>query len=146
MIDKNFIDKQEPPFLNRFEKAIVKFEGLKVSSKSLLQELKLKETIEYINININYNIKNLLINFNEASIDRLYFYYSEKNLKQNENELKDKIFEKIARTLPQDVLIFFDDKHPIKSIYNRKMIFSYTEYKEYLDKLIKKKKINSDFL
>ena len=140
MIDKNFIDKQESPFLNRFEKAIVKFEGLKVSSKSLLQELKLKETIEYINININYNIKNLLINFNEASIDRLYFYYSEKNLKQNENELKDKIFEKIARTLPQDVLIFFDDKHPIKSIYNRKMIFSYTEYKEYLDKLIKEKK------
>ena len=64
MIDKNEIYKQESPFLNRFEKAIVKFEELlndeqKISSKNINKELGIKELVS--KININYNILNLLI-------------------------------------------------------------------------------------
>ena len=141
MIDKNYVHKQESPFLNRFEKAIVKFEELldnkqKASSKNIFQELKIKEQME--TININYNIKNLLINCNEENIDRLYFYYSNqksKKGKMQDNEIKEKIFEKIARTLPQDIIIHLDDKHPIKKIYNKKNIFSFKDYMNHLSKL-----------
>lgn len=127
MIDKNYIHKQESPFLNRFEKAIVKFEELlnekqKPLSRNIFNELKIKEQIEALKI--NYNIKNLLINCDEASIDRLYFYYSNLNLKLKPEEIKQKIFEKIARTLPQDEIINLEDKHPIKSFYNKKTIYN----------------------
>ena len=86
MIDKNEIYKQESPFINRFEKAIVKFEELlndeqKVSSKNINKELGTKELIA--NINVNYNISNLLINYEKTSIDRLYFFYSNQDIKQN---------------------------------------------------------------
>jgi len=141
MIDKNYIYKQESPFLNRFEKAIVKFEELlnnnqKISSKNIFEELGIKEHIE--KISFNYNIKNLLINYNKKSIDRLYFYYSNKKLKHD--EIKQKIFEKIARTLPQDIVINLEDNHPIKTIYNKKSIFNFEEYIHYLKKLTADKK------
>ena len=149
MIDKNYIHKQESPFLNRFEKAIVKFEELlnekqKPLSRNIFNELKIKEQIEALKI--NYNIKNLLINCDEASIDRLYFYYSNLNLKLKPEEIKQKIFEKIARTLPQDVIINLEDKHPIKSFYNKKTIYNFKDYINYLNQLNVEKKINSIFL
>ena len=143
MIDKNYIYEQESPFLNRFEKAIVKFEELlndkqKAASKNIFNELKIKEKFE--KMNINYNIKNLLINCDESSIDRLYFYYSNKNLKFGPDEMQTKIFEKIARTLPQDIIINLEDNHPIKSIYNNRQIYNYRDYINYLNKLTKDKK------
>ena len=51
MIDKNSVHKQESPFLNRFEKAIVKFEELltdtqKQSSKKIFEELRMNYKIE----------------------------------------------------------------------------------------------------
>ena len=136
MIDENYIHKQESPFLNRFEKAIVKFEELLnnkqiMSSRKIFQELGIKEQME--NININYNIKNLLINYSKANIDRLYFYFSNQNLK--EEDIKKKIFEKIARTLPQDIIINLEDNHPIKSIYNQRNIFNYKDYINHLNTL-----------
>ena len=144
MIDKNSIHKQESPFLNRFEKAIVKSEKLldynqKVKSRNIFQELRIKEEVE--SININYDIKNLLINYDEMSIDRLYFYYSKKL--QKEEEIKSEIFAKIARTLPQDIIINLDDNHPIKSIYNKRNIFNYNSYINELEKTkINKEKPN----
>ena len=91
MIDENYVHKQESPFLNRFEKAIVKFEELLnnkqiMSSRKIFQELGIKEQME--NININYNIKNLLINYSKANIDRLYFYFSNQNLKEDDIKKK----------------------------------------------------------
>ena len=146
MIDKNYANKQESPFLNRFEKAIVKFDGLlnnkqKASSKNIFQELGIKKKME--TININYNIKNLLINYNEASIDKLYFYYS--NQKFKPDEIKEKIFQKIARTFPQDVIINLEDNHPIKLMHNKKEIFNFKDYINYLNKLTAEKKNNFKF-
>ena len=155
MIDKNYIYKQESPFLNRFEKAIVKFEDLlehekKESSKKIFQNLKVKDVIG--NLNVNYNVKNFLINYDKSSIDRLYFYFSNQKLKAE--EIKQKIYEKIARTLPQDIIINLDDIiinldenekeskksiESIKSFYNKKEIFNFTDYKEYLKSLLDKK-------
>ena len=144
MIDKNEIYKQESPFINRFEKAIVKFEELlndeqKVSSKNINKELGTKELIA--NINVNYNISNLLINYEKTSIDRLYFFYSNQDIKQNKEEIKSKIYEKIARTLPQDIAIHLDDNHPIKSIYSQKNIFNLKDYIKMLNENQEKKKI-----
>ena len=146
MIDKNYIYKQESPFLNRFEKAIVKFEELlndrqRASSRNIFNELGIKGHVE--KIKFNYNIENLLINYDKTSIDRLYFYYSNQNLKQE--EIKQKIIEKIARTLPQDIIINFEDDHPIKSIYNKKNIFNFKEYISYLNKLATDKKNDFKF-
>ena len=143
MIDKNDINKQESPFLNRFEKAIVKFEelleeGEKASSKNILKELGTKEQIG--KININYNISNLLINFDKTSIDRLYFFYSHQDIKPSDEEIKAKIFEKIARTLPQDIIINLEDNHPIKALYIKKNIFNLKDYLIQLNELDKDKK------
>ena len=132
MIDKDYAHKQESPFLNRFEKAIVKFEGLlsdkeKRLSGSIFKELGIKEQIRK---NINYNIKNLLINYNESNIDRLCFFYSNQYQDLKEDVIKKKIIEKIARTLPQDVIINLEDKHIIKSYYKDKKIANYKDYIE----------------
>ena len=141
MIDRHYIYNQESPFLSRFEKAIVKFGELlndkqKISSRNIFEELSIKEHIE--KIAFNYNINNLLINYGKERIDGLYFYYSNKKLKQE--EIKQKIFEKIARTLPQDIAINLEDNHPIKTIYNKKNIFNFKEYIHYLKNLIANKK------
>jgi len=140
MIDKSSIHKQESPFLNRFEKAIVKFEELlnnqqKTASKEIYNELGIKEHIQK---KINYNIGNLLINCDKESIDRLYFYFSNPKLKP-----KQAIYEKIARTLPQDIIINLEETHPhktIKSIYKEKKIFNFRDYINYLKELTNDKK------
>ena len=93
----------------------------------------IKEQVE--KININYNIKNSLINCDESSIDRLYFYYSNKNLKLKQDEIQSKIFKKIARTFPQDIIINLEDDHPIKIIYNERKIYNFKDYLDYLNKL-----------
>ena len=147
MIDKKYIYKQEAPFLNRFEKAIVKFEELldnkqKAGSRNIYQDLRIKEQIE--KMNINYNIENLLIYYDQTSIDRLYFYYSNKLSKvkqeKEKEDIKSIIFEKIARTLPQDIIINLEDNHPIKSIYNKKNIFNLKDYINYLNDLSRGRK------
>ena len=143
MINKNSIQKQESPFLNRFEKAIVKFEDIltheqKTASRDIFGQLEIKTLFE--NLNINYNIKTFSINYDKSSIDRLYFYFSNQKLK--EEEIKQKIYEKIARTLPQDIIINLEDNKPnktIKSIYNKRKIFNYVDYINYLKTLIENK-------
>ena len=148
MIDKNYIDEQEAPFLNRFEKAIVKFEMLlnekqKLEAKNIYQKLKIKEYIS--KLKLNYNIENLLINCDKKSIDRLYFYYSNKDPNLKELDLEKIIFEKIARTLPQDVILNLEDNHPIKLYYNQKNIFNFKDYLDYLKGLSNEKKNNFKF-
>ena len=135
MIDKNFVHKQESPFLNRFEKEIVKFNELlnekeKRISKNIFDELKIKEKFE--TLKTNYNIKNLLINCDEASFDRLYFYYSNHQIELKPEEIKQKIYEKIARTLPEDIIINLEDGNPIKDLYKNKKIFNFNDYINYL--------------
>ena len=122
MIDKNYIDKQESPFLSRFEKAIVKFEELlsekqKKTSRLIFDELGINEQLKKMGVNY---IKNLLIKCNKVCIDKLYFYYSNQ---LKEEEIKNKIFEKITRTFPQDVIINLEDNHQIKNIYKKKKHF-----------------------
>jgi len=142
MINKNSIQKQESPFLNRFEKAIVKFEDLltheqKNASRDIFGQLEIKQLVD----NLYYNIKNFLINYDKSSIDRLYFYYSNKNLR--EEEIKQKIYEKIARTLPQDIIINLENNTPnknIKSLYNKRKIFNYIDYLNYLKQLNENRK------
>ena len=143
MVDKNYIHKQESPFLNRFEKEIVKFDELlneqeKPLSRKIYNDLNIKEKIE--TLKLNYNIKNLLINCDKVSIDRLYFYYSNQNPKPNRDEIKKKIFEKIARTLPEDIIINLEDGNPIKNFYKTKNIFNFQGYINYLNELNKEKK------
>ena len=146
MINKSSIDRQESPFLNRFEKAIVKFEELlgekdKASSKRIFDDLRIKTQIE--KVKTNYNINNLLINYDETSIDRLYFYYSNKKENINFEEIKKKIFEKIAKTIPQDIIVnlnFEKNNIMLKEFYNKKRIFNFKDYLEYLNGLNAKEK------
>ena len=147
MIDKNFINKQEAPFLTRFEKEIVNFEDLlnnkqKTGAKNIFDEIRIKEQFK-----INYNIENLMINFDQSSVERLYFYYSNLKTKvnQEEKDIKQIIIEKISRTLPQDIIINLDDNHPIKMEYKKRKIFNFKDYINYLNNPIinnKKEKIN----
>ena len=69
------VDKLNSTFLSRFEKEIVTFDKLLnpqqlKSSKNIINEIKLRQIIEEAtkNYKINYNIKDLLINWGKENI------------------------------------------------------------------------------
>jgi len=131
MRDKKFINDQESPFLNRFEKAKLNFEELldntqQAESRSIYKDLRIKQQIE--KTNIKYNNENLLINYDQNSIDRLYFYYTNQKSKNKKEDIKPIIFEKIDRTLPQDIIINLEDDNQIKLNYNKRNIFNLKDY------------------
>ena len=107
-IDMDEIDKQEAPFLNRFEKQIISFEYL--LNKDLLDES--NKIINILNEltnkkknykGINYDLKKLLINCDPEEI-RGMIYDANKNQIEKE-KLLDEILSKISLTLPQDIVL-----------------------------------------
>ena len=149
MTDKKYINKAEPPFLNRFEKVIISIDKLlSPSQKNLFEEiwsnnLNLKKII--INLenikNINYDLKNLLIGCKKQDIQGLFFNLIESNNDgKNEKliskeEIQRKICDKISKLLPQDIIINLPDENPVKiSYFNNKHFFKLTDYLEMADK------------
>ena len=103
------IDQEEAPFLNRFEKHIVSLDYL-LSDNLKLESLKifgkLKEMIslkkdEYKGI--NYDLKNLLINFDLEEIQGIIYQADKKGIKRG--DLINEVISKISLTLPQDIIL-----------------------------------------
>ena len=130
-VDDDKIKKEEPPFLNRFEKHIISFENLlneKYLNKSkeiynILLELTQNNDPENAFLGINYNLKEIFINLDKEEINAyIYKNYKNDDLNQkdelaNLNELTDKVIEKLSLLLPQDIIIYkkysgFDKKYP----------------------------------
>ena len=103
------LDKQEAPFLNRFEKHIMSFEYM--MDKELIKEAeRIKRNIDSIfDCNrktfkaINYDLKKLMINCNKEEIQALVYTANKNKIKKE--DINNYVLDKIAMTLPQDILI-----------------------------------------
>ena len=129
-VDKDQINKEEAPFLNRFEKHIMSFEYL--LNKEQIQESekiksKLNELVKYkenVYKGINYDLSKLLINCNIDEIQAL-LYKAVKEQKKDD-EITDYILDKIALTLPQDIIINMNSNSTQKNKkYFEKILESY---------------------
>ena len=150
MVDKKFVDNIDSPFLSRFEKIIISFEQLlNPEQKRLYDEIRqndlnLTEIMTKIDNSrkINYTLKNLLIGCKKQDIQGLIYYLSDNNkqdltkdnIENNNNDLKIKICEKIAKLLPQDIIINLPDNNMLKKIYfEQKHYYNLSDYLKEID-------------
>ena len=107
-VDNDKIDKEEPPFLNRFEKHILSLDNLLSEElieqsniiKSILDELIIYDNITFKSI--EYDLKSLLINCSLDEIKALIYQANKEG--KSKDELIDYILSYISLTLPQDIL------------------------------------------
>ena len=148
LVDKKFVKKVNLAFLNRFEKMILSFDkllenDLKILSNNLIGEMNLEKSISNYP-NINYELKDLLINCGEEEIQGLiYYYYNKSKKNDNDNDLKNKkeesmeaikenVYNKIYKILPQDIISVLPSSNIIKEkYYKNKDIYN---FKDYIDK------------
>ena len=144
LITQEAYEKQDPPFLNRFEKFIF-------SSEYLLNEEQKKVTNEFMKIKnifksceeLKINPLHELINFNKEEINSIIFDFS-----LEKNKYLDYILSKLSRTFPQELIAFlnsFMNKNSYKFIINKiKEYYSKTVHsnlENYLKKITNSKHI-----
>ena len=117
LVDQNTIEKEEPPFLNRFEKHIISFEYLLPAAESkaveeiykMIQDLVKIDLPEEDKFEMSYDIKKLLVNCDKEEIQGIvyskYQEYQNSGKKLNIQDIQDFVLEKIALTLPQDIIL-----------------------------------------
>ena len=140
MVDKNYINKVEAPFLNRFEKMIISFDKLldnsmKKLSYEIANDLNLK-TILPSEIK-NYRLKELLIGCKTEDIKGLiYFLYNKKNNCNEEeykNEIKIDLIKKISKLIPQDIIINLPENNETKeSYFQNKKYYNLNNYYNFI--------------
>ena len=140
LVDREFIDSVDMAFLNRLEKLQINFKELLNNEqikiiKNILNKIELKKSIK--RVKVNYDLNNLLINCGEEEIAGLvckYFVANEnKKKKTNDNEIEkeieDKIFSKISKILPQDIIAILNEKNVIQEKYfNEKKYYNLKDY------------------
>ena len=131
-VNINEMDKQEAPFLNRFEKQIISYDYL-LSQELIDESDKIKKIIndmvrkKPIHKGLNYNLEKLLINCDEEEIRAIIYDANKKGVKK-ENMLEI-ILEKISLTLPQDILLYLKFNG-----FNQKYRKEYNKIVEYYEK------------
>ena len=157
-VDKNFVKECELALINRFEKIILSFDklldtNLERISTNLIKQLKLKDSWKKYK-DINYSLKDLLINCGEEEIQGLIYYYSKESKKTNnelENEeqqennidekaLKENVVNKIYKILPQDIICILQDNNILFEKYCSNSIFY--NLKDYINEENKQYKIS----
>ena len=106
LIDHEQISKQDPPFLNRFEKHILSYERIFSKEKNEFSKRIFKILKQLIKPNSNKDVKiNLskhLLNYNKEEINGIIY-------KSNSNDLekiKFEIFKKFVPTFSQELIVF----------------------------------------
>ena len=68
---------------------------------------------------INYDLNQLLINYGKKEIGGLvYYYFLENKIEEiNENDIKERIYNKICNILQQDIIINLSERNVIKEKY-----------------------------
>ena len=124
-IREDAVKDQDPPFLNRFEKYYISFDNiLDAQSKEIANKI-----LDYKNLfkkpknAIKYNFENELINFFDEEIKSIVSDYKlqlEEPQDFNEENVTNYILEKIARTLPQELIAFLNHyRKKNKNIVNK---------------------------
>ena len=137
MVNKRYLDKVEPPFLNRFEKILLSFsqlidENLKSLADIISSELDMKKYEDLLKYKekINYRLKNLLIGCNKGHLLGMIYYELDSNEKSIQNDrIKENIFNKVYKLLPQDIIVNLDNNNKLKQLYDeRKKYFNLEQY------------------
>ena len=108
LVDQNEIDKQEPPFLNRFEKHIVSIEYL-LKEQYLNKSKEIEQVISDIltpkkqNQVIEIDIRKQLINCDEEEIKALVYQYK---AEYDPQQMPSQVLGKISQTFSQDIIAF----------------------------------------
>ena len=141
LVDREFLNKADIAFLHRFEKANITFNKLLdnenlIFTPRIMNEINFKYIINEYQKQVNYSLKDLLINCGEEQIQSLIYiisidYQKNYNNKIDEEELKEKIYNKISKMLPQDIVCILPDNNIIKKKYieNKK----YYNLKDYIN-------------
>ena len=138
LVDRKFVNSVDIAFLNRLEKMEISFIDLLNNNQKrlimkILNEIRMKEVIKKAQSNINYDLNHLLINCNKEEIGGLVYYLSLENKKEkiDEDFIKEQIYSKISKMLPQDIIVNLPKESPLKYFSERK----YNNFLEYLDLL-----------
>ena len=137
MVNKNYLNKVESPFLSRFEKMKFSFKNIIKQKESLAHDIyeliDIENCQEKLNYKINYRLKDLLIGCRKEDILAMIYYESDnKNEKDNE-DIKETIYNKIFKLLPQDIIINLNGRNILQNQNKSKKI--YYNLKDYLDDL-----------
>ena len=153
LLDKNRIENQDPPFLNRFEKHIISFSTLLSEELILLSEEIYSTLKQIINIPNDNNLENLLKNyFNFIELEEIkgLVYIGAKTINDNKGinqleiikKIKTFVFDNIVPCFSEILMIIiskFGFKNKFNSYYNiisetYKIFYCYNIY-NYLKKL-----------
>ena len=140
LVDRKFIDEVDIAFLNRLEKMKITFdqlldnEQMRLTSK-IIDEINFKYNIEKCQKQINYSLRDLLINCGTEEIEGLIYNYSIKNRNNNnkidEEKITERVYDKISNILPQDIICILPDNNIIKRTYYEKK--KYYNLKSYIN-------------
>jgi hypothetical protein len=140
LLDSEDIEKQDPPFLNRFEKHLFSLDILLNNNLKEFSKEKYQKIIELINDNdLNIDLSKELINCNLEEIEGIVYKIN----KINNPNLLEKIIETISPSLSQDIICYIKNFSSNKNIQMYNQIIDY--YKKYEHNNISKylEKINS---
>ena len=112
-IREDAVKEQDPPFLNRFEKYYISFDNLlDTQSKEIANKIiDYKKFFKKPKKSIKFNFENELINFYDEEIKSLVSDFKiqfEEPQDFNEENVANYIFEKISKTLPQELIAFLN--------------------------------------
>ena len=132
-VDKKSLNQFDLDFLSLFEKIKMNSENLLDDnqihlSKRILEEINFKKYIEAYNI--NYSLKDCLINCGKKEIQKLIYYEVKKNKnKIDEEKIKETILNKIVKISPQDIISILPEWNIIKEKYlNEKKYYNLKSY------------------
>ena len=124
--------------MNRFKKFLISFsqlidENQKKIADIIISELDMKKYEDKLKYKINYRLKNLLIGCHREHILGMIYYELDSNEKSIKDEkiVKENIFKKIYKLLPQDIIVNLDDNNKLKKLYNSKK--KYYNLEQYLN-------------
>ena len=108
-VDEDQVKKEEPPFLNRFEKHIVSIEYL-LKTELINESKKIKNTLSELisydkNIykGLNYDLAKIFINFHDQEIQSIIYQSIKNGIKSQ--ELMNEVIKNFSLILPQDILL-----------------------------------------
>ena len=145
IVDKSYADVCDLAFLNRLEKINLSFDKLldkelNLTSRQIIEVLDLKRNIDRIS-EINYSLKDLLINCRDQEIKALIYYYSkvskinDDESEENENrknkikdQIKKNVINKIYKILPQDIISILPEDNEIFKKYESKNVYNFSDY------------------
>lgn len=139
ILNESELEKQDPPFLNRFEKTIISFEGLlnpnllELGNKIFSRLKSLFENFKEIKLDIFMN----LINFNKSEVFGLIYLLNERKTTDYQ-EIEEKILATYIPIFSQDIIAIinynlkskksFDELGLINNIYKKSLNNNLSEY------------------